>query len=205
MLPRRRKHSHVFLWHWILSVVYLQPWLIRNRQCGAVSPTYPTLILILPAFFFSFRSRNFILPLSRHWSPSFEPGLVSLAACCLNTPRAAGGPTMNQSLWGTSELTAVTSSQGLFFQVLIFLLFLFVCHDRWQSESFVSLCSRLFFSSLGVESIGKGSHPLFRVAVRNLYKHFLYSWRFCSLCHDESKDRMVVQSLNAPYNDAKLE
>lgn len=132
MLPRRPKHSHVFLWHWILSVVYLQPWLIRNRQCGAAPPTYPTLILILLVFFLSFCSRNFILPLSHHWSvsshwsPSFEPGLVSLAACCLNTPGAAGGPTMNQSPWGTSELTAVTSSQGLFSPSL-YSIVIFIC------------------------------------------------------------------------------
>lgn len=184
------------------SVCRLSPAVAHQKpavQCS--SSNLPDSHLDSPCFFFlSFCSRNFILPLSHHWSvsshwsPSFEPGLVSLAACCLNTPGAAGGPTMNQSPWGTSELTAVTSSQGLFPRVFILLLFLFVCHDRWQSESFVSLCSRLFFSSLGVESIGRGSHPLFRVAVRNLYKHFVYSWRFCSLCHDESKDWMVVQS-----------
>lgn len=157
------------------SICHLSPAVAHQKPAVRCSSSnLPDSHLDSPCFFFSFRSRNFILPLSRHWSvsshwsPSFSPGLVSLPVCCLNTPGAAGGLTMNQSPRGTSELTAVTSSQGLFFRVFISLLFLFVCHDRWRSESFVSLCSRLSFSSLGVESIGKGSHPLFRVAVRNL-------------------------------------
>lgn len=183
----------------------LSPAVAHLKPVGAVQLLqFTTLIWILPAFLFcfSFRSRNFIRPLwrhwsvSSHWSPSFSPGLFFLAACCLNTPGAAGGLTPNQSLWGTSELAAVTSSQGLFFQVFILLFFLFVCRDFWQ------FCITLL-ASLPLLIWSWKHRPRLASTFQGgpkkpLKKHFLYSWRFCPSCHDKSKDRMLIESWKLP-------
>lgn len=143
-------------------------------------------------FFFASHSCNFILLLSRHWSvsrhwsTSFSPGLVSLAVRCLNTPRSAGGQTMNQSLWGTSELTDRHFNQKTIFKALLcpgLFIVIFICL-LWWLIFWIFLYHSAHASYSPYLELGKGfsswlwERQFISLKPKKASLKNLYSWRF---------------------------